>query len=55
MDDITDKNKDFKINILKSIYSDMNDDWSFDYDTDEGKYFCSLNSRRKVKKKILTL
>ena len=53
--DIADKNKDFKINILKNIYSDMNDDCSFDYDTDEGKYFCSLNSRRKVKKKILTL
>ena len=29
-----------------------NEDYTIDYDTDKDKYFCSLNSKRKVKIKI---
>lgn len=42
-----------KINLLEQLSKQMADDYSFDYDTSEGNYFCSLNSNRHIKKKIL--
>ena len=43
-----------KIDLLKKISKKMKDDHSLDFDTDNGNYFCTLNSKRKIKRKILT-
>lgn len=44
-----------KIKILEQLSKQMSDDYSLDYDTSEGNYFCSLNSKRDIKRKTLTI
>lgn len=48
--------KDFpkKVKLIEEISKRMTEDHVIDYDTDKDKYFCSLNSKRKVKVKTLT-
>ena len=43
-----------KVKLIKEISKRMTEDHVIDYDTDKDKYFCSLNSKRKVKIKSLT-
>ena len=43
-----------KIKLIENISKQMTEDFVLDYDTDKDKYFCSLNSNRKVKIKTLT-
>ena len=43
-----------KIKLLEQLSKQMTDDYSFDYDTNDGNYFCSLNSKRYIKRKVLT-
>ena len=43
-----------KIKLIEEISKRMTEDHVIDYDTDKDKYFCSLNSKRKVKVKTLT-
>ena len=43
-----------KVELLEKLSKQMTEDYSFDYDTDSNSYFCSLNSKRYVKKRILT-
>lgn len=43
-----------KIRMIKEISKRMTEDYVIDYDTDKNKYFCSLNSKRKIKVKTLT-
>lgn len=43
-----------KIKFLEMISSKMTEDHRIDYDTDKDKYFCTLNSERKIKRLILT-
>ena len=50
---LTDKDSEEKIKLIKSIYDKMNGECSFDYDTDNDSYFCSLNSKRKTKRYLL--
>ena len=42
-----------KIKLIEYISNKMNDEQSVDYETDKDNYFCSVNSRRKTKIKIL--
>lgn len=50
---IYDKDIDSKLKVIEEIAKKMQDDYKVDYDTDKDKYFCSLNSKRKVKIKTL--
>ena len=43
-----------KVKLIEEISKQMTEDHVIDYDTDKDKYFCSLNSKRKVKVKTLT-
>lgn len=43
-----------KVKLLEQLSKQMTDDYSFDYDTNDGNYFCSLNSKRNIQKRILT-
>ncbi len=43
-----------KVKLLEQLSRQMTEDYSFDYDTSNGNYFCSLNSKRQVKRNILT-
>lgn len=43
-----------KVRLLESLAEQMMDDYSFDYDTSNGNYFCSLNSERYIKRKSLS-
>ncbi len=43
-----------KVKLLEQSSKQMTDDYSFDYDTNDGNYFCSLNSKRNIQKRILT-
>ena len=43
-----------KVKLIEEISKRMTEDHVIDYDTDKDKYFCSLNSMRKVKVKTLT-
>lgn len=43
-----------KVKLIEEISKRMTEDHVIDYDTDKDKYFCSLNSKRKVKVKTLT-
>ena len=51
---IHDEDFEKKIKLIEELSSRMTDDHSVDYDTDKDNYFCTLNSRRKVKVKTLT-
>ena len=42
-----------KIELIEELSKRMNEDHVIDYDTDKDKYFCSLNSKRKIKIKTL--
>ena len=42
-----------KVKLIEEISKRMTEDHVLDYDTDKDKYFCSLNSKRKVKLKSL--
>ena len=50
---IHDENYSKKIKCIEDLAKKMNEDYTIEYDTDKDKYFCSLNSKRKVKIKIL--
>lgn len=50
---ITDKNVSKKIRLLEYISKQMTDDYLLSYDTNNGNYFCSLNSKRNAKIKVL--
>lgn len=43
-----------KVKLIEEISKQMTKDHVIDYDTDKDKYFCSLNSKRKIKVKTLT-
>jgi len=43
-----------KVKLLEDLSKQMTEDYSFDYDTDCGNYFCSLNSKRYIKRKVLS-
>lgn len=43
-----------KIKFLEMLSSKMTEDHRIDFDTDKDKYFCTLNSERKIKRLILT-
>lgn len=45
---------DKKIKFLEKLSSKMTEDHRIDYDTDKDNYFCTLNSKRKIKRLILT-
>ena len=47
---LEDEDRMKKINLLKELSKKMTDDYSLTYETDQGNYFCSLNSRRLTKK-----
>ena len=51
---LSDEDTKDKVELLKQLSKKMTDDYSFDYDTDNGNYFCSLNSKRYIKRRILT-
>lgn len=50
---LDDKDISRKVKLLEQLSRKMTDDYSFDYDTNEGNYFCSLNSNRRIKRKKL--
>lgn len=52
---LEDEDTSKKIKILEQLSKQMSDDYSLDYDTSEGNYFCSLNSKRYIKRKTLTI
>ena len=37
-----------KVKQIESLAEKMPDDYTLDFDTDKGNYFCSLNSKRKI-------
>lgn len=49
---ITDSNAKQKVKILDQVAKKMSDDYSFEFDLDKDKYFCSLNSKRHVKRHV---
>ena len=49
-----DENTIRKVRLLEQLSKQMTNDYSFDYDTSNGSYFCSLNSKRYIKGKTLT-
>ena len=51
---LSDEDTKVKVELLKQLSKKMTDDYSFDYDTNNGNYFCSLNSKRYIKRRILT-
>lgn len=51
---ITDENAKQKIKTIAELSKKMTDDYTFDFDTDKDAFFCSLNSKRHIKKKVLT-
>lgn len=51
---LDDEDTSKKVKLLEQLSKQMTDDYSFDYDTDGGNYFCSLNSKMYIKRKILT-
>lgn len=53
---IYDEDFNEKIKLIEQLSSKMSDDHRVDYDTDQDRYFCTLNSTRnkKVKELILT-
>ena len=51
---INDENRKRKVNILIQLSRLINDDYSLDYDTIDDNYFCTLNSKRKIKSLIKT-
>jgi len=52
---VYDEDFDEKIKFIKHLSSRMSEDHRIDYDTDEDRYFCTLNSIRNKKKKELIL
>lgn len=51
---IHDRNFDGRIKLLENISKQMDDGHTIDYDTDNDNYFCAINSKRMVKRKVLT-
>jgi len=52
---IDDEDATKKIKVLEQISKQMTDDYSLNYDTCDGKYLCSLNSKRYIKKYVKIL
>ncbi len=52
---LEDEDRKKKINLLRDLSQKMTDDYVLTYDTDQGNYFCSLNSQRLSKKLSLSL
>jgi len=50
---LSDEDTKVKLELLKQLSKKITDDYSFDYDTYNGNYFCSLNSKRYIKRKSL--
>ena len=51
---IYDRDRKLKIELLSKLADKMDTDTELTQDTLGDKYFCSLNSRRYIKRKILT-
>lgn len=51
---ISDKNYKAKIALLQNLAQKMCDDYTIDFDTDNDRYFCALNSRSYVKRLVKT-
>lgn len=51
---LSDEDTKIKVGLLEQLSKQMTDDYSLDYDTSNGNYYCSLNSKRYIKRKILT-
>ena len=51
---IYDRDRKSKIELLSKLADKMDTDTELTQDTLGDKYFCSLNSRRYIKRKILT-
>lgn len=49
---LNDENRKEKIGLLEDLAKTMTDDYSFNYDTNNGNYFVTLNSNRKKLKKV---
>lgn len=52
---IYDKDKDTKMVLMKDLSNKMIDDYRIDYDTVGDNYMCTLNSKRNVKEKRLSI
>ena len=50
---IEDEDKSRKIELLEKLSKQMIDDYSFDCATSDGNYFCSLNSKHYIKRRVL--
>lgn len=50
---VYDKDYIKKLKLIKKLSTGMNDDFIIDYETNKDEYYCSINSKRKQKIKIL--
>ena len=50
---LTDEDSIKKVQLLEDLSKLMTEDYLFAYDVDQGNYFCSLNSKRTIKRKVL--
>ncbi len=51
---LEDEDSTRKVKLLEELSKQMLEDYSFDYDTNCGNFFCSLNSQRYIKEKVLS-
>lgn len=51
--DLCDEDREQKLMFLKYLRDNMSDDCTYDYDTLNGNYFASLNSKRVIKQLLL--
>lgn len=51
---IADANYRKKYNLMEKLSKELNDDYEFDYEIINGNYFISINSSRKIKRKLRT-
>lgn len=51
---LTDDDLKRKVKLLENLSKLMTEDYSLTYDEDCGNYFCSLNSKRYIKRRILS-
>ncbi len=51
---LSDEDTERKVELLVKLSKQMTDDYSLNYDTNNDSFFCSLNSKRNVKRRKLT-
>lgn len=49
---ISDDDESKKVGFIERLSRKLNDDYSLEYDTKDGNYFCSINSNRKKLQKV---